>query len=160
MSKIRLLLLLLPTMMKMSRNVPIRQLVWAGLGVVAVAATLLAGLASVVVDLVSGWIGGGALKEAAGTATQLPVPEWLSAWIDPAWVRAMQSLAQQLLHLGGDLLPMLGQGIGLLTWLIWGLWAVLMLVLVFAGLKVHLLVGESQRGVTRQSAPSATSVSR
>lgn len=160
MSKLRLLLLFLPTLMHRLERFPVRLMAWLGLGVLALGVTMLAGLAALVVDLVADWIGRGSLREAADTAARLPIPDWMAVWVDPAWIRALQSLVQQLLHLSGDALPVLAQGIGLIQWLIWGLWGLVMLALVFAGLKVHLLVGESQRAVTRQIAPSARSVNR
>lgn len=145
MSKWRLFLFLLPRMLKMMNRWPIRTLVWCGLGVAALVVTAGAALASWLVGVVAGWVEGGELKAAGQAAARAPVPEWLSVWIDPAWIQGLQALTDQLLHLSGDVMPLLAGGIGLLQWVVWGLWALVMALMALAGLKVHWLVGESQR---------------
>lgn len=118
----------------------VRSLAWAGLGLAALLITLLAWITSRLIDQAAQWASGGGLREAADATTRAALPEWLAAWIDPAWIKALQSLAQQLLHIGGDSLPLLGQGISLLNWLVWGAWALVMVALAFSALKVHLLM--------------------
>ena len=146
--------------MTLMQKLPIRSLAWGGLALLALLATALAALVSSLVSLAAEWVAGGQAREAAVSVLRLPLPEWLAAWIDPAWIKALQSAAVQLVELSRDALPFLGQGIGLLSWAVWLLWGLFVLGLALAGLKLHLLGNESQRAVTRQSAPSGESVSR
>lgn len=141
-------------------KLPIRSLAWGGLALLALLATALAALVSSLVNLAADWVAGGQAREAAASALRLPLPDWLTAWVDPAWLKALQSAAVQLLELSRDALPLLGQGIGLLNGVVWLLWGLFVLGLALAGLKLHLLVADSQRALTRHKAPSGESVNR
>lgn len=132
--------------MKMPRHWPIRTLVWSGLTLAALVLTALAWISATVVEWAAAWVSAGGLKAAGEAAADMPLPDWVGWWLDPAAVQALQALLKDVLAMSGQALPMLGQGLGWLEWLVWGFWALVMALLLLAGLKAHLLIGASQRG--------------
>ena len=111
-------------------------LVWS---VFAVLLALWTGFAWVTAAAV-GWLAGAASSaqgvELGALVSQIPVPPWLSAWIDPATLRmAFESLTWALNAIG-DLAPWLAGAVGWLVpvvWVCWGLVALLMLALALQG---------------------------
>jgi hypothetical protein len=82
---------------------------------------------------------------AAGGLQGLRVPEWLAPWVPPEVAQAMTALLSGLGPVVESLLqaaPALAGGLTVLTWVIWGLGS-LLLVLLGAGL--HLLVAVLRR---------------
>jgi hypothetical protein len=118
-----------------------KALIWS---VFALLTLLWTGTAWLLSSLV-GWVAKAAqvgdLQAAARAATDWPVPEWVQLWVDPSLIRlAQQALIWAMENLGG-LLPTVGSLVGWLSpliWIVWGLVALLLLVLA-AGL--HLLAG-------------------
>ena len=79
---------------------------------------------------------------ATGAAVaQWPVPAWISLWVDTAWIQAAQSGLTWALTAFDGALPFVGSAVGWivpLMWVLWGLGALLLLVL--AG-GAHFLIG-------------------
>jgi len=87
----------------------------------------------------------GAASGAASGAESLRLPEWLAPWVPPEIVQAMGSLLSGLAPVVESLLqaaPALAGGLTLLTWVIWGVGSVL---LVLLGAGLHLLIAMLRR---------------
>lgn len=89
----------------------------------------------------------GARQLASGDAVALgesvvrwPVPEWLSVWIDAAWIQTAQDALAWVFQALQGALPMLGSAVGWIAPLIWVLWGLgVVLAVVLAG-GVHMLL--------------------
>ena len=107
---------------------------------------------------VSGLAGWAAQLLASGEAVRLggevarwPVPQWVSLWVDPAWVRAMQEALLWAVQALRDLVPLLGPALDWLVPLVWMLWGLgLVLMLVLAG-GARLLLGRLPRARPRSA---------
>lgn len=112
---------------------------------------LLAALWTVFVALahqLTGWllsaIDAGTVAQVASTvgdAPLPPLPDWLSPWLDTAWLGTMQAFAVDLVQWLGSVLPSgdtLMVWIGPLLWVVWGMG--LLTLLAVAGL-LHWLAG-------------------
>jgi len=81
---------------------------------------------------------------AQGTAQWNPadLPAWLSIWLDPAWLQALQALWADWVPALVSVLPSgdsLGQWITVLVWLCWGLGLIALLV---GAVALHWLAGQ------------------
>jgi hypothetical protein len=87
-------------------------------------------------------------ESAVRTASEWPIPPWLSFLIDPAWIEwAQMALAWSVGHLA-SVAPFLSGALGWLVPLIWLGWGLVQLILlVIAGLA-HVMVGR-HAGVAR-----------
>ncbi len=96
----------------------------------------------------TGWgaqqLASGDVAAMGGVVAQWPVPAWASFWIDAAWIQsAQEALTWSLQALDGSL-PLVGSVVGWivpLMWVLWGLGAVVLLLL--AG-GAHLMLGRLQ----------------
>lgn len=82
----------------------------------------------------------GVLTGAASGVEGLRLPDWLAPWVPPEIVQALTSLLSGLAAAVDGLLqaaPSLAGGLGVATWVIWGLGSVL---LVLLGVGLHLLM--------------------
>jgi hypothetical protein len=122
--------------------------------VFAVTAALWTGLAYLSVEALR-WIAdlmseGVKAGEWADLATNWSLPSWLLIWVDAQQVQALQlALVKAIEQLQGSW-PALGKTLGWLVPLVWGVWALGMLVLLLLAGLGHWLVG-------RQSAPKPIS---
>ena len=93
---------------------------------------------------VTGWtaqaFATGTAAQAARDITALPLPEWLKFWIDPAWLQALQTLAQGAVDAAGAWLPLAGNAAGWHVAAIWIAWGLGLLLLLLAAAVVHFLV--------------------
>ena len=102
----------------------------------------------------TGW---GARQLASGDAAatgaavaQWPVPAWISLWVDTAWIQAAQGGLTWALTAFDGALPFVGSAVGWivpLMWVLWGLGALLLLVL--AG-GAHFLIGRRRPAQPQQ----------
>lgn len=82
----------------------------------------------------------GALGGAAPGPDGLPLPDWLTAWLPPELAQALAAMLAGVGPLVDSLLqamPALAGGVTVLTWLLWGLGALLLLVI---GAGLHGLI--------------------
>lgn len=90
----------------------------------------------------------GALKGAASGVDSLRLPEWLAPWIPPETVQAMTAWVADLAPVVDSVLravPLLADGLTVVSWGVWGLGTVL-LVLLGAGLHVLIAVWRGHGG--------------
>jgi hypothetical protein len=115
-------------------------LVWVFFGVLALLWTGAALLASELVQWSVAALAAGNVVSVADAAAA-PWPAWMSALIDPAWLRALQEATLWATQVLRDASPWLGSALGWLVpivWFVWGLGAIALL-LVAGG--SHLLAG-------------------
>jgi hypothetical protein len=82
----------------------------------------------------------GALTGVASGVEDLRLPEWLAPWVPPEIAQAMTSLLASIAPVVESLLqtaPALTGGLTVVTWVVWGLGSVL---LVLLGAGLHLLI--------------------
>ena len=82
----------------------------------------------------------GALTGAASGASTISVPDWLAPWVPPEVTQWASQLMAGLAPLVDSLLqtaPALAAGLIVLTWVVWGIGSVL---LVLLGAGLHLLI--------------------
>ena len=99
----------------------------------------------------------GALTGAASGASTISVPEWLAPWVPPEVAQWASQLMAGLAPLVDSLLqtaPALAAGLIVLTWVVWGVGSVL---LVLLGAGLHLLIALWRRRGGSGSGPSAGS---
>lgn len=81
--------------------------------------------------------------EAAGLGKELaqwPVPQYVSLWVDPALVRAMQATVLWAVEVLRDALPLLGSAMGWLAPLVWVLWGVGLVAMFVLACGAHALL--------------------
>ena len=99
----------------------------------------------------------GALTGAASGASTISVPDWLAPWVPPEVTQWASQLMAGLAPLVDSLLqtaPALAAGLIVLTWVVWGIGSVL---LVLLGAGLHLLIALWRRRGGSGSGPSAGS---
>ena len=87
----------------------------------------------------------GALTSVASGVEGLRLPEWLAPWVPPEIAQAMTALLSGFAPLVESLLqtvPALTGGLTMVTWVIWGLGTVLLLLM---GAGLHLLIAMWRR---------------
>lgn len=93
----------------------------------------------------------GALTGAASGVGSMALPDWLAPWVPAELVQAMTQLAAGLGPLVDGLLqaaPMLAGGLTVVTWVVWAIGGVL---LVLLGVALHLLIAMWRRRSSRSS---------
>lgn len=94
-----------------------------------------------------GWAGqaltAGDLGALAKGAAQMPVPDWIALWVDPAWVRSMQELTLWALQGLDGALPFVGQAVGWLVPLIWVGWGFVLTLMLVLAIAAHWLMGKA-----------------
>lgn len=115
---------------------------------VAVLGLLWTGLAALGASFV-GWgatvLASGGAAEWARAAAQWPVPGWISLWVDPQAIQAMQEAVLWGLQALQSSLPWVASAVGLLVPLVWVTWGLGVLLLVVLGAVAHVLIGRGSR---------------
>jgi hypothetical protein len=104
--------------------------VWIVFGVLAALWTGGAWLAAASMQWAAQAIASGEAADLGMTMARWPVPEWISWWIDPAFVRATQDAVVWAIELMQRALPQVGTIAGWIvaaTWLGWGVGLALLL---------------------------------
>jgi len=113
-------------------------LLWTGF--MGAAGQLSAWLAEVVAQV--GW------PQAMSQAGQWPVPAWLAAWLDPAWLQPLQALWAQVFDWLGSAWPAASGMAGtLLSWLVpvlWVVWGLGLAMLIALAALLHWLLARSR----------------
>ena len=115
-------------------------LVWVLFGVLALLWTGAALLASELVQWsVAALAAGNVVSVADAAAAQWPA--WMSALIDPAWLRALQEATLWATQVLRDASPWLGSALGWLVPIVWFVWGLGAIALLLAAGGSHLLAG-------------------
>ena len=105
--------------------------IWTGFALLSVQITEWIARASVAAEM----------TELKTLAQQMPVPEWLPAWIDPAWVQALQVMLVSSVDMIALAFPYFSAAAGWLVPVIWAFWAAGALLLLLLAGGGHWLVG-------------------
>lgn len=129
-------------------------IVWTAFGAMAVVWTL---GALIVVELVqwgAQFIASGAATELGRSAAQWPGPAWLTLWLDPAVIKAMQEGMLTGIEAFRSALPWIGSAVGWLVPLVWISWGIgVALLLAMAG-GAHWLASRGKRSLRNASSPA------
>ncbi len=118
-------------------------LIWSLTAVVTLLGTLLVIVLAFAVGWLSDNMGGGA--DWVKQLSQLPVPAWLSVFLDPAameWVRVAGATAMQSVATG---LPWVAPMIGWMVPALWVVWIIVLICLIGVACGLHYLVGRKRR---------------
>jgi hypothetical protein len=127
-------------------------LLWVCVAVLGLLWTGLAALGASLVGWGAGVLASGGAAEWARVAAQWPVPTWMSLWIDPDAVRAMQEALLWGLQALQQSLPWVASMVGWLVPLVWVIWGFGVLLLVVLAAGAHLLVARGARVLPRPGA--------
>lgn len=130
-----------------------KPLIWGVFGLLALCWTGLAAASVEITEWLLGLVASGQVTDAATAAGQWPVPAWLGAWLNPEWVKALQTAWLGLVQWLGQVLPSAG---GLMNWitpLVWITWALGMLCLLVPALALHWVSGRLKTPATLRNAP-------
>jgi|LNFM01.1.fsa_nt_gb hypothetical protein len=114
---------------------------WLVMALLVLLWTAGAALAAGVTDWAAGLIASGQAIELGTSAAQIPVPQWIALWVDPALVQATQQAVLWTLTTFRDSLPWVAAMIGWLVPLIWIAWGLGLLALLAVAAGGHLLIG-------------------
>ena len=107
-------------------------LIWIVFTVLALLWTGLAAFSVNVADWVVNFLASNHLGDAAADLTGIPLPAWLTPWIDPALLEALKVSSVEFVQAAMTWMPSadaLSGGIGWLIWTIWGIGFMVMLML-------------------------------
>lgn len=125
-----------------------KTLIWLTFVLLAGLWTGLVALTAQVTEWLLSAVASGQVTDLAAAAGQWPVPAWLGAWADTAWLQALQAALVGGVQWLGQVLPSAG---GLMDWigpLLWATWALVMLSLLAAALLGHWLLGKLKGGLS------------
>ncbi len=122
---------------------------WVVMALLALLWTAGAALAAGATGWAAGLIASGQAIELGTSAAQIPVPQWIALWVDPALVQATQQAVLWTLSTFRDSLPWLSAMLGWLVPLIWIGWGVGLLALLAVAAGGHLLIGRFAGARTR-----------
>lgn len=125
-----------------------KTLIWVLFLLVAGLWTGLMAVTAQVVEWLLGALASGQVNDLASAAGQWPVPEWLSLWVDTAWLQAVQAATVDMVQWLGQVLPGAESLMSWITPLLWTTWLLGVLVMLVLAALGHWLVG-------RFSGPSA-----
>lgn len=122
-------------------TVIVKILVWAVFALLAALWTLGAVVTVELAQWSAQFLASGTAADLGRSAAQLPVPQWIALWLDPAWIQAAQAGLVWSLEALRSALPFIGSAIGWVTPLVWIVWGVGMAGLLLLGGVGHWLVG-------------------
>ena len=118
-----------------------KALIWVVFALLTSLWTLFAALMASLAGWLSRSVNVSDAEAAVRTASEWPVPQWVSLVIDPAWIQWMQmALAWSIEHLA-SVAPFLSGALGWLVPLIWLGWGLVQLILLVIAVLAHVLVG-------------------
>lgn len=114
-----------------------KPLIWGVFGLLALCWTGLAAASVQITEWMLTAIAAGQVTDAANAAGQWPVPAWLAVWIDPAWLKNMQTAWLGLVQWLGQVLPSTQSLSGWIAPLVWTTWALGLLCLLAPAIALH-----------------------
>lgn len=130
-----------------------KPLIWGVFGLLALCWTGLAVASVEITEWLLSMVASGEVTDAATAAGQWPVPEWLAAWINPDWLKAMQQAWLGMVQWLGQALP---SSSGLMAWvtpLVWTAWTLGMLCLLVPAIALHWLTGRLKTATSVRHTP-------
>lgn len=130
-----------------------KPLIWGVFGLLALCWTGLAAASVEITQWLLSLVASGQVTDAATAAGQWPVPAWLSAWVDPAWLKTLQTAWLGMVQWLGRVLPSSG---GLMAWvtpMVWFVWALGMLCLLVPAIGLHWLAGRYTSSMAARTPP-------
>ena len=121
-------------------------LIWIVFTVLALLWTGLAAFSVNVADWVMSFLASSQVGEAAADLAGIPVPAWLSPWIDPALLEALKTSSVEFVQTVLTWMPSADALSGGIGWLIWTVWGVGFMVLLMVTAVIHWLVGRAGFG--------------
>jgi hypothetical protein len=115
--------------------------VWMVFGLIALVWTGGAFLASELTQWTVQVLASGETASLGKEIARWPVLQWVSLWIDPALIQAMQSSVVWAIEALRDSLPLLSSAVGWLVALVWGLWGLGLLAMFVLACGAHVLLG-------------------
>lgn len=125
--------------------------IWMVFGVIALAWTGGAWLASELTQWAGQALASGEAASVGRELAQWPVPQWLSLWVDPAVIQALQSTVLWALDTLHGALPMLGSAVGWLVPMVWGLWGLGLLAMFVLAFTAHLFLARMRPAWPRRT---------
>lgn len=134
-----------------------KPLIWSVFGLFALCWTGLAAASVQVTQWLLSMLASGQATSTASAAGQWELPGWLTSWIDPTWLGALQTawlglvqgLARVLPHASGQLVEWVAP-------LVWTAWALGLVVLLALAAALHWLSGRLQTPATLRQSGGAT----
>ena len=115
-------------------------LAWVLFAVLALLWTGGAALAAALAGWTAEAIASGTAAEAVRNVAAIPVPQWIAAWAEPEFIRAVQSALLWAVEAGQQALPWIGTAAGWLVPLVWVAWALGLAALLALAIVAHLLL--------------------
>lgn len=125
--------------------------IWIIFGLIALVWTGGAFLASELTQWAGQALASGEAASLDKDMAQWPVPHWVSLWIDPALIQALQSFVLWAFEALRDALPLLSSTVGWLVPLIWVLWGLGLLAMFVLAFGAHLLLSRLWPGRPRSA---------
>lgn len=113
---------------------------WAFFALLALAWTAGALLAAELSRWAAGALASGDVLQAGRELANTPVPEWLAIWVDPGFVRLLQSGVLWMLEHGQAALPFMGTAAGWLVPLVWVAWGLGIALILALAVGAHWLI--------------------
>lgn len=133
-----------------------KTLIWVVFGLFALCWTGLATASVQVTEWLLSMLASGQATSTASAAAQWQMPDWLSTWIDPTWLAALQTAWIGLVQGLAQVLPNAsGQLVEWVAPLMWTAWALGLLCLLLLALALHWLAGRLQTPATLRQGRNA-----
>jgi hypothetical protein len=100
-------------------------------------------LSATLVQALTEALASGSTLEGAQAVQAWQVPAWLLPWVDGAWVSLVQGGVAWLLEAFDAVGPQVAPVLGWLVPLLWGVWALGLLLLLALAVGLHVLVGRT-----------------
>lgn len=91
--------------------------------------------------------------EAAEAAAQVPLPAWLTAWVDPALLAPLQDMMRASASMMASAAPWLQPLLGWVAPLVWLLWALIAVAILIVAGVLHALAGRATRRAASSGHP-------
>ncbi len=118
-----------------------RALIWSLFFVLILGWTAMAWVSVELTQWVLAALGTGGASQAAQAVAQSPVPAWLSLWVTPELIRLVQAVGMDIVGWMSALLPSMEGLTGVVSALVWVLWALGAALLLGLALVLHWATG-------------------
>lgn len=113
--------------------------IWGVFGLLALLWTGGAWVAAELAQRVAQALASGTPADWSGQLANLPLPQWIAAWVDPALIRGLQSALLWLADAFRNA-PLAGTVAGWLVVLVWTVWGLGFAILLLAAAAAHVLL--------------------